>query len=142
MTRIHTASTAAGLVAGLLCLPTLFGCGPQGPRMADVKGTVTLDGKAVDGAIVAFQPDQGTPATATTDMAGAFKLRTIVGNNTVTVIKSEIVDEVAAKKKNVVAGPVSTKLLLPSKYSVPQASGLNYDVQRGMQPVKIELTSR
>jgi hypothetical protein len=138
MTVIQSVGRSVATVAGLVVAAALAGCGPQGPQMADVKGTVTLDGTAVDGAIVAFQPSAGTPATATTDAAGAFKLRTIVGNNDVTVIKSEIV---GTPNKNVVAGPVETKLLLPSKYSVPQASGLNYDVQRGMQPVSIQLKS-
>jgi hypothetical protein len=133
-------STGA-ILFGCIGALTLAGCGPRGPRLADVSGTVTLDGKAVEGAIVGFQPAVGTPATATTDASGAFKLRTIVGSNTVTVIKSEIVGGSAAKK-DMVAGPVETKLLLPGKYAVPQASGLNYDVQRAMAPIRIELRSR
>lgn len=128
-------------MAGMLFVVVLAGCGPPGLDTADVTGTLTLDGKSVDGAVLGFQGEQGPPATATTDASGAFKLAAVVGKNTVTVTKSVIVAD-TKPNPDVVAGPVETRLLLPSKYSVPGASGLSYDVQHGMPPVNIELQSR
>jgi len=50
----HVATAAA--VAGLL-----VGCGESGPKLAPVTGTVTLNGKPLEGAVVTFQPDGSTP---------------------------------------------------------------------------------
>jgi hypothetical protein len=62
--------TAAGLLAAV-------GCGDDGPRLAPVHGTVTLDGKPLAGKTVKFVPDPGTPgqgAGATTDAEGTYTL--------------------------------------------------------------------
>lgn len=38
----------------------LFGCGPSGPVMAPVRGTVTLDGKPLEDGVIYFKrPEQG-----------------------------------------------------------------------------------
>ena len=51
----HVASAAA--VAGFL-----VGCGESGPTLVPVSGTVTLNGKPLEGAVISFQPvDVSTP---------------------------------------------------------------------------------
>ena len=56
------------------------GCsGPKGPARVTVTGTVTLDGKAVEGANVIFHPLEGTDALASqafTDSVGRFEMAT------------------------------------------------------------------
>lgn len=60
----------------------LAGCGSgaSGPELADVRGTVTLDGKPVADAVVIFTPilqgsEEARPAQATTDGHGRYELR-------------------------------------------------------------------
>lgn len=52
------------------------GCGPSGPKLVDVTGTVTLDGKPVPSAIVTFNPDfpGGSNSLAKTDANGKYRL--------------------------------------------------------------------
>lgn len=129
------------LLVSVSCVAALAGCGREGPETADVTGTVTLDGTPVEGAIVGFQPAQGIPATATTDASGRFSLKAVVGQNAVTVIKSETIGGAAPQDSEATAGDVETRSLLPIKYSTTQGSGLSFDVQPGMAPVTIDLKS-
>jgi hypothetical protein len=57
-------------LAVLACL----GCGSDGPDIATVEGTVTLDGKPLQNASVVFVPENGRPAGATTDESGHYEL--------------------------------------------------------------------
>jgi len=148
-----------------VCL--IAGCGSKGPTMAPVSGTVTLDGKELDGASVNFVPAEGgRPATGQTDASGKFKLTYInpsdgapVGKYKVGVSKlAEGADRMADPSK--VAGgttPPGTQLsgppikgaaaakppksLVPAKYLNPDTSGITVEVKSGMEPVKIELKS-
>ena len=75
------------------------GCGPKGPDVQFVEGVVTLDGKPLDGAAVAFVPvdKAGISAAGKTDADGRFRLNatqgkkygkgTVVGEYVVTVTK-------------------------------------------------------
>lgn len=53
-----------------------LGCGSAGdrPELGLVKGTVTMDGKPLAGVIINFKPEEGRPATATTDSQGNYDL--------------------------------------------------------------------
>jgi hypothetical protein len=69
-----------GLALGL-CLVAIVGCGESGPTLAPVTGTITLDGKPFDNAVISFQPkgskENPTPgrgSSAITDSQGKFKL--------------------------------------------------------------------
>jgi hypothetical protein len=67
-------AAGAGFCLLLVGLP-LAGCGPGGPPLGTVSGTVTLDGKALPDALVEFQPEgQGSPSTGTTDQQGRYEL--------------------------------------------------------------------
>lgn len=63
------------LLIGAMCLAT-SGCGGVSdlPELAEVSGTVTLDGKPVAGIIILFKPDKGRPGMGTTDAEGKYKL--------------------------------------------------------------------
>lgn len=58
------------------CLIVLacIGCGPSGPEIAGVEGTVTMDGAPLPDASVVFVPENGRPAGATTDSSGHYVL--------------------------------------------------------------------
>lgn len=52
------------------------GCGSAGdrPELGFVTGAVKLDGKPLPGVIIIFKPEEGRPATATTDSDGNYEL--------------------------------------------------------------------
>ena len=63
------------LLAGALLVAA--GCGPAGPKLGAVSGTITLDGEPLPLATVEFQPKfaGGVPSYATTDTSGRYTLR-------------------------------------------------------------------
>lgn len=58
----------------LLVASTSGGCGPAGPTLVPAKGTITVDGKPADGAMLIFHPvgGKGSIASAAADASGAF----------------------------------------------------------------------
>lgn len=74
------------MVATLLC--TVVGCSsePQPPKLPDpvkVTGTVTLDGKPLEGAAIRFAPTSDKEyhgATGQSDASGKYELNTDIGN--------------------------------------------------------------
>ncbi len=70
-----------GFCMSLLILLASIGC-DSGPPIATVQGTVTLDGKPLEGAVVNFAPEAGgRPAGGTTDAAGKYVLNFSEGRN-------------------------------------------------------------
>lgn len=61
-----------------LVLPALlmFGCGQKGPKLVNVEGTLTVNGEAIEGALIEFQPDDptGSPSYGATDADGHYEL--------------------------------------------------------------------
>lgn len=143
--RLSKSGCLAGILVGLLGLAS-SGCGGSGPRLAPVEGLVTLDGTPLEGAVVLFHPEAGgKPATGLSDEAGKFVLRTLeegdgaqVGLNSVSVTK----ESKRESKGKVEEGEITDIALeTPAKYASPKLSGLSVDVQPGMPPVTLELTS-
>jgi hypothetical protein len=64
------------IAAILLLTAGVFGCGKAGPSLVPVKGSVTVDGKPADGAVLIFHPTggKGTIASAAADSNGAFSI--------------------------------------------------------------------
>ena len=62
-------------VIGLLAAVSA-GCGPSAPKLYPASGTVTFEGKPVEGASVLFIPQAGRPSMATTDASGKFTVTT------------------------------------------------------------------
>jgi len=126
------------IVIAVVCL----GCGDGGPKLYPATGTVTLDGKAVEGAEVAFVSDTAPVATGTTDASGKFKLNTggkegaAAGEYRVMVTKS------SAPPSNMPANPTPEDMrkmamdktipkpqpLLPIKYAAAQTTDLTATV--------------
>ena len=142
------------LLALVLTIFTLMitGCGSDSPEFVPVSGTVTLNGKPINEVVVTFVPKQdGQPAMGLTDEQGQFSLSTtelddgvIVGSYYATV---RSIDEGAGQ---VDAQGLSTgirvrprqKSLVPQRYALFGTSGLSYEVQVGMEPISIQLTSK
>lgn len=118
----------------LLCvLVTLvLGCG-QGPRLAQVKGTVRLDGQPLPGAEIEFQPESGVPSFGVTDAQGHYELRhlhqragALPGKHTVRIQMGEPDD------------PSHKAIRLPPEYN--DESTLTREVVPGENTIDFELT--
>lgn len=61
-------------------LTLLAGCSDNGdrPDMAPVQGTVTLDGKPLEGAMISFKPNEGQPSYSRTDSSGHYELNYLI----------------------------------------------------------------
>ena len=131
-----------------LLLATIVGCGgaTDHPPTVPVSGFVTLDGQPVSGATIAFVGD-GQTGLAISGPDGRFQLTTfaegdgaVEGEYKVTVVKmvgSDVASggddsmeaaEAESKTKQVAATAQSA---LPSRYSDPETSGLQFSVKKG-----------
>ena len=72
----HPGALFRRIAAGLAGLAVL-GCGQTPPNLADVAGSVTLDGKPVSNVMLEFQPVDGggSPSIGYTDLDGVYRLR-------------------------------------------------------------------
>lgn len=122
----------------LLALSVLaVGCGPGGPEVASVTGTVTLDGKPLKNATVTFQPTSGRPSFGTTDEQGQYEMGyslersgVMLGKNTV-YIRTRMENE---------SGQVIQKEFLPPKYH--DRSELTAEVENKANVIDFDLTSK
>ncbi len=101
----------------------ISGCDSGGPRLVDVSGTVTLDGKPVPNAIVVFNPDfpGGSNSLGRTNSDGKYKLeysqdsqgalvgKHIVEITTKKVAASDLPDDGSVVSKEFVAIPTKYK---------------------------------
>lgn len=127
-----------------LLLMLAVGCGGGNPLgLAPVSGRVTLDGTPLADATVSFIPDQGRPASGTTDAEGRFQLTTLTpgdgvlsGDHKVTVMKYADHD----LEKNPYAKLVS---LVPIQYVELKTTPLKVNVPKsGDQNLEITLTKK
>jgi hypothetical protein len=64
-------------IAGIISVAILAGCSSSGPALTPVSGTVTLDNKALEGAMVRFLPQgdaQGQGGAGKTDASGKYEI--------------------------------------------------------------------
>jgi len=66
--------SVAGVGFLMIALMLQVGCGPSGPEIARVQGTVTMDGKPLPNAIIMFVPVGGRPSVSETDANGKYVL--------------------------------------------------------------------
>lgn len=134
----------------------LVGCGGSDrPKLVKATGTVTLDGKPLEGALVGFQPMTDAkskyhrPSSAVTDASGKFLLGTYdkddgvpVGKYKVGVQKRELVGELPKdfNSENPDAYNLQYKWITPRSAADPASSGLEINVtSSGLSPAVIEL---
>lgn len=115
------------------------GAGPgDQPDTARVQGVVTLDGQPLAGATVAFYPEKGRAASATTDSQGNYTLQysdsvrgALVGRHTVRITTAEASADAAN-------GGQAERL--PARYH--DESTLTAEVKSGSNTIPFELTSK
>jgi hypothetical protein len=75
--RLRTALGNSSLACLLILLvAATSGCGPTGPTLVPAKGTITVDGKPADGAMLIFHPvgGKGSIASAAANDTGTFDI--------------------------------------------------------------------
>ena len=126
---------------------SVFGCGKSGlDGLVPVSGTVTYNGKAVEGADLVFNPEsEGRAASAKSDASGKFHLTTLdphdgaqPGNYKVSISKKEMINPMTAEeaedwfhKHSGPPPPRKIKNDLPEKYAEDKTSGLTATVKEG-----------
>lgn len=142
-------------VVGVACV----GCGPSGPPLGTVSGTVTMDGQPLSNALVTFTPAEGgRSSTGKTDASGKYELAfveskgALIGTHKVSVTT---IAEVAASApvssdseeyaKQAMGGSQSdydsAKVTepIPAKYNT--ATTLTFEVKSGSNTYDIPLES-
>ena len=103
----------------ITCILVVSGCGQSGPKLGSVTGTVTLDGKPVQGALVTFlsKAENGSSSFGKTDTNGKYQLEfsterfgAMLGAHEVEIVtkrvnKSEEPDTGAVVQKETIAIP-------------------------------------
>ena len=124
--------------AAILLSLCLGSCGPGGPPLGTVRGTVTLDKQPLAGAGIVFQPASGRPSYGMTDSAGKFSLEytqgspgALIGHHTV-IIRTRFVGDFPGD-------PKATPERLPKKYH--DEAQLSADVKPGKNTINFDLTS-
>ena len=162
MERQEMRSTGRELSVAVLSVLFVGGCGGDAsdrPMVAPVKGTVTYEGKPVEGASVAFWTD-GAPRAAlgVTNAQGEFQLTTfesgdgaVPGEHTVTVTKTSVaqnqtetveVEDLTKFAETTMASENAApqKSLLPEKYGIQGTTPLRKTVSPdGPNELTIEL---
>ena len=115
------------------CLLVLacLGCGPGGPAIESVEGTVTLDGKPLPNASVVFVPENGRPAGATTDSQGHYVLTFTEGRQGAMLGKHKVRISTASDPSETPDGePIpGTPETIPMKYNAQ--TELEFTVEAG-----------
>lgn len=135
-------STLVPLLMGFAAMLLLAGCGAaDGPELARVSGTVTLNGEPLPHAVVQFQPTgpQGSYSAARTDESGFYELRftrdrsgAIIGTHRVS-ISTAAPD---AEDENGNPRPIAEQV--PASYNAQ--STLTREVKRGANTIDLPLT--
>jgi len=119
--------------AGFLAL-LLAGCGDGGPQLCEVKGTVTLDGKPIQGVELTFVP-QNVPATmisyGLSDEAGHYELA-------FTAAKTGAIPATHHVRVDIPGGKAMAKL---NKKYQPEGT-ITKEVKDGANVIDIELSSQ
>ena len=144
MTRFSECFALLALVSGT----AILGCGPSGPELTEVTGTVTLDGKPVPKAVISFLPsgETGSPSYGRTDLQGKYELGYSLNSRgarlgsynveiTTSKLSKEELDEIKASGEEVPAESVA----IPDKYK--EASALTAEVKAGPNVIDFALTS-
>jgi hypothetical protein len=135
--KISIALAGAALLCGLI----LTGCNREGlPGLGRVTGTITMDGKPVSGALVAFDPVDGSaaPAMGRTDADGNYELYYSRGNKGAKVGESTVRIN-TYQETGEDDGRQIQKETIPSRYNVH--TELKATVERGNNKFDFALKS-
>ncbi|MDO5553915.1 MAG: carboxypeptidase-like regulatory domain-containing protein [Planctomycetia bacterium] len=135
----------------------ITGCGNPN-NLQRITGTVTLDGKPLEKAIVNFTPvGEGVPAAGETNSSGIYTLTSTLGDGgsgtqpgeyKVSIQKNGperewTEEEIAQAAKNPDKAPVIRNVnFIPTRYESPETSGFTATVVKGSNTFNFELSSK
>jgi len=129
------------LLVVLLACVVSGGCN-RGPTLVPAAGRVTFNGKPLETGAIMVQPVAGPAAQAKINPDGTFQLSTfkpgdgaIVGPATVRVFCRKDITPPGGEQA---WGPS----LIPERYNRFDTSGLSVDIEAGMPPLEISLSSK
>ncbi len=128
-------------------LLSFSGCGSDGPQLAEVAGTVTVDGKPIPNAVLTFIPTGGSTSYGKTDAQGKYKLMftdsksgAMLGTHNVEIeVKRYSKDEVNEMKA---AGLEASSEFVPIPKKYKQPGALTADVKKGGNTIDFTMTSK
>jgi hypothetical protein len=143
-----------------VCLAGLLAAGCGGPKIAPVRGRVTVNGQPVPDGKIRFIPEHGRPAIGSIAADGTYTLTTnkpgdgaLVGTHRVSIMATKVgpgsfgepksrEEELELLKKRhptkwLVAGKV--EWLVPEKYSRPETSGLTATVEDKKNEINFDI---
>ena len=116
----------------------LLGCTPGYPETSPVHGTVTLDGKPLEGGTVQFFSSQGQTASGEIDADGNYRLTTfqpddgaVPGAYRVAVQPPQVADYFGG----------TPLVVIPDHYMDPATAGLTAEVHKGINRIDWPLDS-
>ena len=116
-----------------------WGCGSRdGPKVGNVTGKVTLDGKPFAGALVTFMPEKGRSSTGRTNADGNYELRYTFERAGAEVGKHIVRITTAAASETKESALVQERL--PAKYH--RDTELKAEVKTGRNTLNFDLTSQ
>lgn len=152
---------AFSLIAFLLGLSTVHGCGGGGGKTADIKGKVFLGDKQVVIGVVTFFDKENKPYTAYLGEGGDYHVKGFpIGEAKLTVVSRDPANKPKEGRKDLAKGdkgktgkpgtdrgsgkemnpPDPRWIPLPREYSDPTTPLLNYSVKEGDNHFDIKLT--
>ncbi|HEX4412922.1 MAG TPA: hypothetical protein VH107_04785 [Lacipirellulaceae bacterium] len=135
--RTRTDFTARFLGVVLMAFSLVTGC-HRGPAMVPVSGKVLYNGKPLEFGTVTFQPPHGQPARGDIQPDGTFTLSTYRLNDGAVLGKHKVrVACYESQRPGTVKAPGEAslgKLLIPSKYTFFEQSGLSAEIHEGENP--------
>ncbi len=121
--------------SGLLIAGSLTGCGPGGPEMARVSGTVSYQGEPLSKGSISFvSTEPGRPNASGPIVDGSYTLQTREPNDGAELgeYKIAITDIDPDAANTALPGePIELVSTLPEKYQNPDQSGLTRTVESG-----------
>lgn len=146
MRRFYSFSTGLSVRGLLLFAVLMCGCGSGSdrPELQPVEGTVTLDGKPVNGATVLFQPANGRPSKGVTDESGQYELiyrpgveGAVLGTHKVSIstyreARPDAEDPaLQAEQKETIPAQYNVNTTLTAEVKADNSDPINFDLKPG-----------
>jgi hypothetical protein len=138
--------TVSGWIVGTsLILAAVAGCGKSPPPQTDVSGTVTFEGKPVEGVIVTFYPivEKGQPrlaySRATSDAAGKYTLISEDGKPGAVVAKHKVVVNWPVRGAKEMATQAAPSPAIPTQYTTATETPIEVEVKSGQNDIPIDV---
>ncbi len=114
----------------------------RGARLKKVEGTITLDGKPLDGATITLIAKDGTVAKGVTDAEGKYKLHTVIGEKQLEGAPLGV-SKVSISKTEGDTGDKEPlkKDVVPPKFAEPARSAIVVEVSEGENRFDFDLRS-